>query len=104
MQVDGTLGYSSKEGFRCGTGNSFPVFDVVSRRQLSLREQPLVVMDTTLHVNRKLSVEASGAVFSYYMQTGKKYDMPVTLLFHNLLHDAIDWKGWAGLYAELFEQ
>ena len=103
MQVDGTMGYSSREGFRCGTGNSFPVFDVVNRRQLALREQPLVVMDTTLHVNRKLSVQASGEIFRYYMEVGKKYDMPVTLLFHNLLHDAIDWEGWAGLYANLFE-
>ncbi|MBS1604120.1 MAG: polysaccharide deacetylase family protein [Bacteroidetes bacterium] len=103
MRVDGTLGYSSREGFRCGTGNSFPVFDVVERRQLQLREQPLVVMDTTLHVNRRLSVEASGDVFRHYMETGKRYDMPVTLLFHNLLHDTIDWQGWGSLYSELFE-
>jgi len=102
MALDSTLGYSAREGFRCGTGNVFTVFDVKSRRHLSLKEMPLVVMDTTLHVNRKLGIEESVSIIRQFVETGKRYDMPITLLFHNLIKDSIDWNGWKDLYDELF--
>jgi len=102
MELDSTMGYSAREGFRCGTGNTFSVFDVVGRKSLKLKEMPLLVMDTTLHVNRKLDIETSKAIFQSYIQTGRKYDMPVTLLFHNLINEKIDWKNWKALYQALF--
>ena len=102
MKMDSTLGYSAREGFRCGTGCRFKVFDVKKRRTLELQELPLVVMDTTLHVNRRLSIEKSMEVISSYIALGKKYNMPVTLLFHNLIDESIDWKNWKQLYEELF--
>jgi hypothetical protein len=104
MQTDSTMGYSSDEGFRCGTGYSFPVFDLLWRKQLKLRELPLLVMDTTLHVNRKISINESKKIINRYIDLGKKYQMPVTLLFHNLIDDSIDWRGWKDLYKEIFDQ
>lgn len=102
MELDSTLGYSAKEGFRCGTGCTFSVFDVVNRKRLKLKEMPLVIMDTTLNVNRKLNTESSKEVINSYIKTGRKYDMPITLLFHNLIDDSIDWKNWKSLYQDLF--
>ena len=102
MKTDSTLGYSAKEGFRCGTGNTFSVFDVSGRKNLRLKEMPLVIMDTTLHVNRKLGIEVSKQTINYFIDKGRKYDMPVTLLFHNLINEEIDWKGWKLLYQDLF--
>ena len=102
MEVDSTLGYSAQEGFRCGTGDTFPTFDVHGRKPLKLKEMPLVVMDTTIHVNRRLSVEESEKTFNHYIATGKKYNMPVTFLFHNLIHERIDWPQWKHLYEKMF--
>ncbi len=102
MRLDSTLGYSAREGFRCGTGNVFTVFDVKQRKQLHLKEMPLIIMDNTLHVNRKLSIQESKRIIRQYINTGRKYNMPITLLFHNLIDDAIDWKNWKQLYDELF--
>lgn len=102
MTMDSTMGYSAREGFRCGTGNIFTVFDVVNRNALNLQEMPLVLMDTTLNVNRKLDTEESKEIISKYLDLAKRYDMPITLLFHNLIDDSIDWKGWKKLYDELF--
>jgi hypothetical protein len=102
MKIDSTLGYSAHEGFRCGTGSRFRVFDIKKRRTLELQELPLVVMDTTLHVNRKVSKEQSMEIISSYLDVGKKYNMPVTLLFHNLINESIDWNNWKRLYEELF--
>lgn len=48
MAVDSSCGYADKEGFRCGTGNEFSVFNILSRNKLSLKERPLVVMDCSL--------------------------------------------------------
>lgn len=104
MQLDTTLGYSAREGFRCGTGNTYTTFDAKKREHLKLREMPLVVMDTTLHVNRKFGIEESEKTFINYIEEGKKHNMPITLLFHNLIHDKIDWPGWEHLYEKMFGQ
>ena len=48
MQVDSTCGYADKEGFRCGMGDMFSVFNILTRKKLKLKERPLVVMDCTL--------------------------------------------------------
>ncbi len=103
MKLDSTMGYSAQEGFRCGTGNTFTIFDVINKSKLHLMERPLVVMDTTLQVNRKLPVTASASILSNFIEVAKKYDMPLTLLFHNLFKDEIDWMGWSDLYSSLFE-
>jgi hypothetical protein len=102
MQMDSTLGYSAKEGFRCGTGNAFTVFDVKKRSHYSLKEMPMIIMDNTLHVNRKLNIDQSKKVIRRYIDVGRKYNMPITLLFHNLIDDSIDWKNWKSLYDDLF--
>jgi peptidoglycan/xylan/chitin deacetylase (PgdA/CDA1 family) len=46
LAYDATLGYSARPGFRAGTCREYPVFDLSSRRELRLRERPLVLMDT----------------------------------------------------------
>lgn len=48
LQVDSTCGYLSKEGYRCGTGQEFSVFNICTREKLKLKERPLIVMDATL--------------------------------------------------------
>ncbi len=48
MKVDSTCGYADKEGFRCGTGNEFTVFNILTREKLKLKERPLIVMDCSL--------------------------------------------------------
>ena len=47
MVLDSSMYYSEQLGFRCGTCRDFPVFNVITRKQLSLRELPLSVMDST---------------------------------------------------------
>jgi len=45
MEVDSTCGYADREGFRCGTGDEFSVFNILTREKLKLRERPLIFMD-----------------------------------------------------------
>lgn len=48
MKIDSTCGYADKEGFRCGTGNEFSVFNILSREKLFLKERPLILMEGTI--------------------------------------------------------
>jgi hypothetical protein len=40
------MGFPEMPGFRSGTSREYPVFDLLGRQELNLRERPLVVMDT----------------------------------------------------------
>lgn len=48
LQHDTTLGFSEREGFRCGTCHPFPLYDIDGDHPTSTIEHPLIVMDTTL--------------------------------------------------------
>lgn len=98
MEIDSTLGYADQLGFRCGTGDVYPVFDFCTRKELRLKERPLVIMDTTLKYYQKLSLEDTYSNLEYYIFLGKKYSMTLTFLFHNSSFDNNVWSGWKALY------
>lgn len=98
MKYDSTLGYADCEGFRCGTGDEFYVFDIISRTEMNLKERPLIVMDGTLSVYQKYSLLESYDCLKYYINISRKYNAQLTLLFHNSSFECIDWPGWKSLY------
>lgn len=101
MKMDSTLGYPDKEGFRCGTGDCFHIFDFVARKELRLLESPLVLMEGTLKDYQALSLKEAEKRIIYYLNIGKKYKMRTTILFHNSSFDNISWKGWKKLYEKV---
>ncbi len=104
LAVDSTAGYADAEGFRCGTGDRFPTFDVRNRRRLGLKELPLVLMEGTLAGYRGLSAESARAVFRRYIELAARYRMPLTILFHNNSFDEVRWPGWKRTYQAIFEE
>lgn len=99
MIIDSTFSYADAEGFRCGTGDEFFCFDFLKRKQLNLKERPLVIMDGTLLVYRKFDLEKVEQVITYYKEIGKKYQMPITILFHNSIF--FGRKGLKDLYQRI---
>jgi len=99
MEMDSTLGYHDIEGFRCGTGNKFHLFDFLNRKKLDLLECPLIVMDGTLHVYRSMSIEQARGIIFYYLSLGKKFSMPITLLFHNSIFAS--WERSKRMYKDI---
>lgn len=83
MQIDSTLSYHDVEGFRCGTGDLFPVFDFINNIEYNLREHPLVIMDATFTDYQGYTLEKISEILDYYIGVAKKYRMSLTLLFHN---------------------
>ncbi len=96
---DYSMGYGSHLGFRAGTGNSFPWYDLEKEMVTALRIYPFCFMDTTAHHESKLSVaEAFGrldAMAAKLQQTGST----MITVFHNFsLGTSAEWKGWRNAY------
>lgn len=83
MHIDSSLSYHDVEGFRCGTGDMFPVFNFLKRERYNVFERPLILMDATLTGYQKYSIEKISNTLDYYFQLGRKFKMPITILFHN---------------------
>lgn len=98
---DFSLGYSDSEGFRCGTGNSYQVFDFLARKTLNVREVPLIIMDSTLNHTKHLSTAQAEEVIWDYIPG---HYTPVSILFHNSSFDNYTWKGWKKLYDKIIDR
>lgn len=99
MRTDSTLGYSTISGFRCGTGDEFPLFDVKKRESLNVKERPLIVMDTTYTSFGSKMSEKCKADLEYYSEICREYKMPMTILFHNS-NFSKEWKGMKEVYTD----
>jgi hypothetical protein len=86
LSYDSTLGYADQPGFRCGVCYEYPLYDVVERRPLNLRERPLIVMDCTVvddqYMGLGLGQEAYDKIV-FLKETCRKYNGDVTILWHN---------------------
>lgn len=102
MKIDSTLSYHDVEGFRCGTGDIFPVYNILTRKDSDLLERPLVVMDATLTGYQHYKMDKIKEVLDYYLSIGKKYRMPITLLFHNSSFTGGKGVELKKLYKEIF--
>ncbi len=58
IERDHSLGYHDRVGFRCGTARSFPIFDLQTRRVLSIWEEPLQLMECSLMDRRYMNLGA----------------------------------------------
>jgi hypothetical protein len=84
MEWDSTLSYADKEGFRCGVCYDFSVFDFLQRKQLKLRELPLIVMEGSFFTYQKgLSLDAVIIKIKELMATVRRYNGSFVLLWHN---------------------
>ncbi len=82
---DSSVGFAERAGFRAGCCHEFPTYDLSSRRPLSLRERPLIAMDTTL-LSRRYEGVASKDVerrLASIAQQVKRFDGDFVLLWHN---------------------
>ncbi|MBI1223990.1 MAG: hypothetical protein GC192_02020 [Bacteroidetes bacterium] len=98
LQVDSTLGFPEKSGFRCGTCTPYLVFDIVERRQLKLMEFPLIAMDTTFAVYQKSTPEQMETELMHLLHTVKKYGGTFTLLWHNTSFQVPEYQPYEQIY------
>lgn len=83
LAYDTSLGYSAQPGFRAGTCREYPVFDLEQRRELRLRERPLVLMDTPTLDRLGLPDEELVALIERLRGECVRFGGGFTVLWHN---------------------
>ena len=83
MDWDSTMSYADYSGFRCGVCYPFPVFDIKHRKQLKLRERPLIVMEGSLIGYEELSLEEAKKKIDNLKSEVKQYNGEFVFLYHN---------------------
>lgn len=83
MEWDSTLSFHDKEGYRCGVCYPFPVFNILTRKQLNLIERPLTVMEGSFMTYQKITPELMLTRIKKLMDTTKLYNGEFVFLWHN---------------------
>lgn len=95
ITTDSTMGYAGEPGFRCGTCKPFPVFDIERRETLNLIEQPLLIMDVSFRMYKKLNIPESIALGQAIRSEVQKHGGELVVLWHNSSLSEMDgWNGW----------
>lgn len=103
LAYDTTLCFADHEGFRAGICHPFRPFDIRENRIINLWEIPLTIMDSSLFKYRKLTPNEGLATVESYMNTVKKYQGVLVLLWHNSFFETDINKGWTGIYKKILE-
>lgn len=85
LAYDSTLSYADLPGFRCGTCYEFPVFNLLTRRTLTLRERSLTVMEASLLKPAYMGLNIADAVKMVVALSDqcRRYGGDFSLLWHN---------------------
>ena len=86
LGYDSTLSFADHAGFRCGICFEYPIYDVISRKQLSILERPLIAMDASVIDSRYMGLGYSEKAFDYINQLKsncKLYNGDFVFLWHN---------------------
>lgn len=86
LDYDSTLSYADAAGFRCGVCYEFPVFNILARRPLRLRERPLLVMECSVIDSRYMNLgsgEKAFAVIKSIKDTCRSFNGDFVVLWHN---------------------
>ncbi len=104
MEWDSSMSYADHEGFRCGVCYSFPVFNVLERKQLNLKEKPLIVMDGSLVTYQNITVDEGYNKVNGLLQEVKKYNGEFVFLWHNSAFNTITWKPFQIIYEKILNE
>jgi len=102
LLYDATLGYADHEGFRSGTCHRYQPFDIEQDRQISIWEEPLIVMDGTLRSVRKMPPAQALNRIKELAQRCQWAEGTFTLLWHNSSLSG-EWRPWLQTYWEILK-
>jgi len=104
MGWESTMSYVAKEGFRCGVCYEFPVYNILTRKKLSLTEIPLIVMDGSFVTYQPdVSPDEMNNKINQLMDTVKKYNGEFVFLWHNSSFGYSVWENYKNVYENILK-
>lgn len=104
IKWDSTLSYADVSGFRSGVCYEYPIFDLEQRKQLQIKERPLIVMDTTLQKYEKLTPKQALERVAELQKEVKKFEGDFVFLWHNSSFNSKEWNGFDEVYKSMYKQ
>ncbi len=102
---DYSMGYASANGFRAGTSQPFPWYNLAAEQATALRIHPFTFMDATSRFYENQNPEEARKEWEHLWHVVKKVEGTFISIFHNhLLGVAPENKGWPELYVKILEQ
>ena len=101
IPYDSSLGFADCIGFRCGICYEYPLFNLLTRQRLKLREQPLIVMEVTLEDYMHLTREVAMEKVLRLAQRCMIHSGDFVILWHNT---TLDIESNRGFYQEMIER
>lgn len=85
IEVDTSLAYAERPGFRCGSCYKYKPFNILSGKSMDIEIQPLVAMDSSLFNEKYLGYTYAEAVekVSEYIERCRSVSGCFSLLWHN---------------------
>lgn len=98
---DYSMGYSTRLGFRAGTGRSFMWYDLSTETEQHLRLHPFCFMDTTALYDMGLSVAKAFDILAAMQHKLQSTGSTLVTIFHNFsLGSDRKWHGWYKAYSK----
>lgn len=101
---DYSMGYASANGFRAGTSNTFPWYDLDEEAVSSLRVHPFAFMDATSKFYAGNNTEETFREFERLFHAVKKVNGTLFSIWHNyILGTDKTFAGWPQLYERVLQ-
>jgi len=102
---DYSLGWASDNGFRAGTGRSFPFYDLKKEQETALILHPLTMMDGAFKNYKKQSAKEAMQEAESMINALKETGSSCISLWHNeSLGSSKRWAGWKEVYEFILEK
>jgi hypothetical protein len=102
---DYSMGFADEIGFRMGTAQAVPFYDLLADETLPLLIHPFVYMDGTLNQYMKLSIEAAKIEVAKLAQQVKKYGGDFICIWHNdTINNRNECEGWTAVLEHTISQ
>lgn len=86
IKTDNNLGFENDIGFRAGVCYSYPVFNILTQKQLNLITTPFIIMDSVLIYNKNISKHEFIEKCKFVTEKVKKYNGTMQIIWHNNSH------------------
>jgi len=101
--TDSTIGFLNHVGFRSGTCYEYSVFNILTRKKLNLKEQPLIVMEQAL-IKKTSNKENFYNKIIALKDIVKKYKGTFVVLWHNNNFNVDEWDSFIDIYSKIIKE
>ncbi len=103
IKTDSTIGFINNIGFRAGICFEYPVFNILTRQKLELKERPLIFMEQAARKTYS-DKEKFFDKFSDLKNISKKYEGNFVILWHNSNLNIPEWEEFKEIFERMFDK